>query len=51
MTVPRLAVRFTPRRSRNNWSKYNRARALKLLREGKMTKAGIDVLPLWMDKG
>ncbi len=41
----RLALRFTPRRSRNNWSKYNRARALKLLGEGKMTEAGIRVLP------
>ncbi len=41
----KLGVRFTPRRSRGNWSKYNRARALKLLHNGKMTKAGTDVLP------
>src|SRR5216684_1760228 len=41
----KLGVRFTPRRSRDNWSKYNRVRAQKLLRDGKMTKAGTDVLP------
>jgi mutator protein MutT len=41
----KLGVRFTPRRSRDNWSKYNRMRALKLLRNGKMTKAGTEVLP------
>ena len=29
----------------SKWSKYNRARALKLLRSGEMTKAGEDVLP------
>ncbi len=40
-----LGWRFTPRRSPDNWSKYNRARALRLLREGKMTAAGIAVLP------
>jgi 8-oxo-dGTP pyrophosphatase MutT (NUDIX family) len=41
----KLGVRFTPRRSRANWSKYNKARALNLLRDGKMTKAGMNVLP------
>src|SRR2546425_7804883 len=47
----KLGVRFTPRRSRDNWSKYNRVRALKLLRNGKMTKAGTDVLPQkWLTK-
>src|SRR5438445_12290052 len=47
----KLGVRFTPRRSRDNWSKYNRVRALKLLRNGKMTKAGTDVLPQeWLVK-
>jgi len=40
----KLGVRFTPRRSRANWSKYNRVRALNLLHDGKMTKTGIDVL-------
>ena len=41
----KLAVRFTPRRSRDNWSKYNMARALKMLRQGKITTAGLAVLP------
>ncbi len=43
--LTKLGVRFTPRRSSANWSKYNKARALNLIRDGKMTKAGIDVLP------
>ncbi len=47
----KLGVRFTPRRSRGNWSKYNRVRALNLLHKGKMTKAGMDVLPPeWTNK-
>lgn len=41
----KLGARFTPRRSRDNWSKYNRARALKLMHDGRMTKAGEAVLP------
>ena len=44
--LTKLGARFTPRRSRANWSKYNRVRALNLLRDGKMTKAGTDVLPV-----
>ena len=47
----KLGVRFTLRRSRGNWSKYNRARALNLLHKGKMTKAGLGVLPPeWTNK-
>jgi len=41
----KLGVRFTPRRSTGNWSKYNKTRALNLLCNGKMTKAGMVVLP------
>jgi uncharacterized protein YdeI (YjbR/CyaY-like superfamily) len=41
----RLARRFTPRRKQSEWSKYNKARALKMLREGRMTRAGMAVLP------
>jgi hypothetical protein len=37
--------RFTPRRKRNNWSNSNKRRALRMLREGKMTEAGRSVLP------
>ena len=47
----KLGVRFTPRRSKSNWSKYNRVRALRLIQSRKMTKAGIDVLPReWTSK-
>ena len=41
----KLAIRLTPRRSIKNWSKYNQARVLKMIKEKKMTKAGLDVLP------
>jgi mutator protein MutT len=47
----RLGIRFTPRRSTGNWSKYNRVRALMLLHNGKMTRTGIEVLPAeWATK-
>jgi uncharacterized protein YdeI (YjbR/CyaY-like superfamily) len=41
----RFMIRFTPRRKGSEWSNYNKALALKMLREGKMTQAGIEVLP------
>jgi hypothetical protein len=41
----RWVIRYTPRRKGSNWSKYNIARAWKLLNEGKMTDAGIARLP------
>lgn len=41
----KFARRFSPRREGSNWSKYNKARALKMLREGKMTEAGAALLP------
>ena len=41
----RYAVRFTPRRPRSNWSESNRARIEKLRREGRLTRAGLAVLP------
>jgi len=37
--------RFTPRRQRSNWSNSNKRRALRMLRERKMTEAGRSVLP------
>ena len=48
----RWVIRYTPRRKGSNWSKYNIARAWKLLNEGKMSPAGIarlppDVFHLW----
>jgi uncharacterized protein YdeI (YjbR/CyaY-like superfamily) len=47
----RWVLRYSPRRKKSNWSKYNIARAWKLLNEGKMTPAGIARLPpdvLWV---
>lgn len=47
----RLGLRFTPCRPRDNWSKYNKARALKLIHDHKMTIAGRAVLPVeWKNK-
>ena len=41
----RWVIRYSPRRKGSNWSKYNTARAWKLMNEGKMTPAGIARLP------
>lgn len=41
----RYGLRFTPRRKGSNWSRYNKARGLKMLLAGKMTLAGRAVLP------
>lgn len=39
------AVRFSPRRKGSNWAPSNRARIEKLKREGRLTPAGLAVLP------
>ena len=39
------AIRFTPRRPGSNWSERNRARVRKLIDAGRMTPAGMAVLP------
>lgn len=39
------ALRFSPRRKKSHWAASNIARALEMLREGKMTAAGMAVLP------
>ena len=39
------AGRFTPRRPKSLWSASNRTRVAHLLREGRMTEAGLAVLP------
>src|SRR5207237_5098647 len=39
------AGRFTPRRLKSPWSASNRTRVAHLLREGRMTEAGLAVLP------
>jgi len=48
----RWVIRYTPRRKRSNWSKYNIATAWNLLNQQKMTSAGVaklpkDVLEVW----
>ncbi len=39
------ATRFSPRRPRSNWTETNRQRARRLIAEGRMTEAGLAVLP------
>lgn len=41
----RYALRFSPRRKKSHWADSNRERALRLLREGKMTPSGTAALP------
>jgi uncharacterized protein YdeI (YjbR/CyaY-like superfamily) len=43
--VDSYAIRFTPRHPRGAWSASNRARVTRLLQEGRMTDAGLAVLP------
>jgi uncharacterized protein YdeI (YjbR/CyaY-like superfamily) len=45
MDEERFVRRFSPRRKNSHWSKHNRERALKMLKEGKMTEAGFKLLP------
>jgi uncharacterized protein YdeI (YjbR/CyaY-like superfamily) len=37
----RYAQKFTPRRDRTRWSELNKRRVRKLIREGRMTEAGL----------
>jgi uncharacterized protein YdeI (YjbR/CyaY-like superfamily) len=41
MDDARFAQKFTPRRDCTNWSNLNKQRVRKLIREGRMTKAGL----------
>jgi len=41
----RLAQRFTPRRPKSHWTELNKERAKRLIQSGKMTEAGLKVLP------
>jgi len=41
----RWAIRFTPRRLGSNWSEKNRAAVRRLIEQGRMTVAGMAVLP------
>ena len=42
----KFARRFTPRMNKNKWAKSNKIWALKMCASGKMTKAGLEVLPI-----
>lgn len=41
----RSAQRFTPRRPKSNWTELNKERAKQLILSGRMTEAGMKVLP------
>jgi uncharacterized protein YdeI (YjbR/CyaY-like superfamily) len=41
----RSTQRFTPRRPKSNWTELNKERAKRLIQNGKMTEAGLKVLP------
>lgn len=41
----RTAQRFTPRRSKSNWTELNKERVRRLIASGKMTDAGLAVVP------
>lgn len=40
-----IVQRFTPRRPKSNWTELNKERAKRLIAAGKMTDAGLNVLP------
>lgn len=44
MDEKRFALRFTPRRKKSSWADSNIARVGTMLREGKMTEAGLAVV-------
>ncbi len=45
MDAEKYAQRFCPRRKNSNWTEANRAKARRLIDEGKMTEAGKAALP------
>lgn len=45
MDAERYATRFSPRRSRSNWTETNRERARRMIALGRMTEAGLAALP------
>ena len=45
LDAERFAVRFSPRREGSSWSLPNLKRARKLIEQGRMTEAGMAVLP------
>jgi uncharacterized protein YdeI (YjbR/CyaY-like superfamily) len=45
MDAEKYAQRFSPRRKAGNWTETNRAKARRLIAEGRMTEAGKAALP------
>jgi len=45
MDGERYALRFSPRRSKSNWTNTNKERARKMIAQGRMTPAGRATLP------
>ena len=45
MDGDRYATRFTRRRPKSNWTDTNKERARRMIEEGKMTEAGLSILP------
>lgn len=45
MDAEKYAQRFCPRRKNGNWTAANRAKARRLIAEGRMTEAGTSALP------
>ena len=45
LDAERSAQRFTPRRPKSNWTELNKERARRLIAAGRMTAAGLAVLP------
>ena len=41
----RLAQRLSPRRKKSHWTELNKERCRRLTQEGKMTDAGLNVIP------
>ncbi len=50
LDAERYVTRFTPRRIKSNWTEKNRARARKMIAEGRMTEAGLASLPKDFDQ-
>ena len=45
MDAERYALRFSPRRTKSNWTNTNKDRARRMIAEGRMTQAGRAALP------
>lgn len=45
INAEKYVQRFSPRRRVSNWTEANKAKARRLIQEGKMTEAGKAVLP------